>query len=100
MKYFIGNPNFDDLPSVGYTTPKQTHEVSSKGALEMYRIYAEHNGYDGKELEKVGEQYARGIYKLGELVKMRHYELWGEDITDEEMFKRRLSGELAKDVIL
>ena len=100
MKYFIGNPDFSDLPNVGYATPKQTHEVSSKGALEMYRIYAEHNGYDGEELEKVGEQYARGIHKLGKLVTMRHYDLWGEDISNEEMFKLRLSGKLAKAVIL
>ena len=65
----------------------------------MYRIYAEHNGYDGDKLEKVGQQFARGIYKLGKILKKRHYDLWGEDVSDEELFKRRLNGTLAKEVV-
>jgi len=100
MKYFIGNPNFGDRPGITDVIPEQTHEVTSKSALEMYRIYAEHNGYGGEGLEKIGEQFARGIHKLGKLVTMRHYDLWGEDISNEEMFKLRLSGKLAKAVIL
>jgi hypothetical protein len=100
VKYFIGNPQFGDRPDIAKVISTQTHEVRSESALEMYRIFVEHDGYDGEALEKVAEQYARGLFKLGQLVTLRHYDLWGEDVTDEELFKRRLNGTLAKSVIL
>jgi len=73
-----------------------TCEVEKGKAKELYMIWGEHNGYSDDALE----QLPLAFWKQGKTCPLRHYDVWGEDITDNELFKRRLNGTLAKEVIL
>ena len=94
MKYFIGNARIDrdDIREVIELRPM---EVSPDKAREIYMIWGEHNGYENDALE----QLPLAFWKQGKQVPLRHYDIWGEDINDSVLFKRRLEGKLAKEVV-
>lgn len=94
MKYFIGNSKhkFDREP---HEILLMTIEVSKDKARELYMIWGEHNGYSNDALE----QLPLAFWKRGEIVSLRHYDIWGEDTSNSELFKRRLNGRLAKEVV-
>lgn len=93
MKYFIGNglsrTGDDAIASL------VTLEVSVKYAKDLYLIWGEHNEWHGDNLE----QYPLALWKAGDLVSMRNYDLWGEDVSDNVLFKRRLNGSLGKGAV-
>lgn len=95
MKYFIGNAR-GMRPDIQEVITNQTCEVAKDRAREIYMIWGEHNGYDGDSLE----QLPLAFWKQGKTCELRHYDVWGEDISDNELFKRRLNGTLAKEVVL
>ena len=72
-----------------------TIEVGEDRAREIYMIWGEHNGYEDDALE----QLPLAFWKQGKTVQLKHYDIWGEDVADNELFKRRLTGKLAKEVV-
>ena len=100
MKYFIGNHSViirDDIHgNTGGVMIFLPTEVCPDKAREIYMIWGEHNGYENDALE----QLPLAFWRQGKKVPLRHYDIWGEDIGESELFKRRLNGSLAKDKVL
>ena len=68
----------------------QVYEITSRYALELY-----------KELSKPGQYNLVAVpnHKKGTLVKGKTFSVWGELMTPEERFKRRLNGTLGIKVL-
>lgn len=95
MRYFIGRIR-DIRPDILPVLVTIDCEVEAGKARELYMIWGEHNGYAGDSLEQLPLAY----WKQGKTCALRNYDVWGEDISDSELFKRRLNGTLAKEVVL
>lgn len=55
---------------------------------------------------KAFNEYSRGNsllvnkrFRSGEIVHKKWMTVWGEDISDKELFKRRLEGKVAKEIL-
>ena len=94
MKYFMGRPR-NIRPDIQAVIFDMVCELEANRAKEIYMIWGEHNGYAGDSLEQLPLAY----WKQGKLCALRNYDVWGEDINDNELFKRRLNGTLAKEVV-
>ena len=67
-----------------------TYEISRKYAKVLY-----------EHCFKKGELNLKAIpaFNKGEKISRSHYTIWGENISKKELFRRRLAGEVEKDVI-
>ncbi len=89
MKYFA----VKSARPTGYmrdATAGETYEITSKYAKVLYE-----HGF------KKGELNLRAMpaYRKGEKLSRSYYTIWGENISKKELFRRRLAGEVAKEVI-
>ena len=68
----------------------QVYEITSEYALKLY-----------KGLGKAGQYNLVTVpnYKRGTRVQGKTFSVWGEVVTEAECFKRRLSGQLANDIL-
>ena len=97
MKYFIKRRD-SMLLSQGDLDPGVVHEVTPKRALAMYRA-----AIGSKKVANVGSMenlLVQPAYRKGEKHQWGFYEVWGENISKREVFKRRLNGEVAKDILI
>jgi hypothetical protein len=85
MKYFIGDTEWYAVPC----------EVSSDLAFSLY------NSHAGKDRSGKSLRYlvAHPNHNKGVRIRCKNYWLWGENISNRELFKRRLTGEVAKEVV-
>ena len=83
MKYFIGA---DGL---------RTREVTKSAAFDLYLKNAGKDKH-GKSLRYL---VAYPNYNKGVRIRCANFWLWGENISNRELFKRRLRGEVAKEVL-
>ncbi len=66
------------------------YEVDTEKALEMYELAA---GAKKKNL------VAKPHFDQGTKVRCKYWTIWGENISNAELFKRRLEGTIAVDIL-
>jgi len=89
MKYCIRRPG-NIRPDIAWEISDKDNEVTAKQALELYKDEA---GPGFANLNAVPN------FVKGRKVRGGGYVVWGEDITDKECFKRRLAGQLERDIV-
>lgn len=95
MKYFVEQVRAVRIDEFQFTKHGK-YEVSYEKAKDLYWLAEEQSKPDGIINEKaVTELFERGqfvnIHKLGLLIE-------GKDMSDSELFKQRLEGNIAKEV--
>lgn len=92
MRYFaVKNSPWFQVHAYEYgENSNQVYEITSRYALELY-----------KGLSKPGQYNLVAVpnHKKGTLVKGKTFSVWGELMTPEERFKRRLNGTLGTKVL-
>ena len=68
------------------------YEVTRERALFYYRLF-------NKNVRGGGELLAKPQWQKGQRVSGGFYEVWGENISNKELFRRRLTGDVAKEVV-
>lgn len=92
MKYFIRKSE-NSLLSSQTLDVGVAYELTSEKALFWYRLI-------GKTVRNGGENLVvQPWYRKGTPMKANGYEVWGENISNKELFRRRIAGEVAKEVI-
>jgi len=76
---------------------KTTFEIATDKAYKMYKDAVDSHYIEADELEdyfKFGTHVRTGVNMGASSIS-----IWGENITDEELFKRRLAGEVASEIL-
>ena len=98
MKYFVQTYKGSKGAAAGVIDTRPFEVV--RGVAQMYyRRYVVDQGFDATDL--MVRQMTEAYLNSGDMVGVGNCELyvWGEKITDRELFRKRLSGEIANTVI-
>lgn len=93
MKYFIRNKD----PLRNTITTDICHETTVSFARRFYENYTRSSEFDidGNMIS----QYSQALFEQGKRVTLNKWKLWGEDISDKELFKQRLNGTVGKEIL-
>ena len=91
MKYFVTQARAVRIDEFQFSKGK-LFEVSYEKAQYLYGLHGIEN--------KQSEDNVKALFERGQFVNIHHMGLliYGKDISDGEAFKRRLNGEVAKEV--
>ena len=94
MRYFVEQVRAVRIDEFQFTKHGK-YEVSYEKAQDLYWDHLRENTLDGGTPEHMAELFERGafvnIHTLGLLIE-------GKDMSDSELFKQRLEGNIAKEV--
>ena len=101
MKYFVKKSSDHPLAKLAVDNaatnivPGVAYEMTEEKALFWYRLMNRNTTREGGiENLIVQPEFRKGVRKVGGF-----YEIWGENISNRELFRRRLNGQVAKEVI-
>ena len=99
MKYFIKKFSSHPLSALAHDAANLevdvVYEMTKEKALFWYRLMNRNTiRSGGAENLIVKPEFRKGVRKSGGF-----YEIWGENVSNKELFKRRLNGQVAKEVI-
>lgn len=99
MKYFIKKFSSHPLSALAQDAANLevdvVYEMTKEKALFWYRLMNRNTVRSGgAENLIVQPEFRSGVRKTGGF-----YEIWGENISNKELFRRRLTGDVAKEVV-